>query len=73
VYLTAESDTVIQTLSSDEVYIIGGLVDHNRIKGHVHEKITGMGFRTARLPIEEYLEMKTRKVLTVNQGPYHIA
>eukprot|EP01122_Echinamoeba_exundans_P013750 TRINITY_DN6052_c0_g1_i1.p1 TRINITY_DN6052_c0_g1~~TRINITY_DN6052_c0_g1_i1.p1 ORF type:complete len:379 (+),score=99.12 TRINITY_DN6052_c0_g1_i1:65-1138(+) len=67
VYLTAESDEVIQTLNPDEVYIIGGLVDHNRIKGHVHEKITKMGFRTARLPIEEYLEMKTRKVLTVNQ------
>lgn len=68
VYLTAESDNVLEVLNPDEYYLIGGLVDHNRLKGHVHAKVTAMGVRTARLPIDKYLEMKTRKVLTVNQG-----
>lgn len=67
VYLTAESETVLHELDEHDVYIIGGLVDHNRLKGVCHELAKEKGIRTARLPLSEYVDMKTRKVLTVNQ------
>lgn len=70
VYLTSESDDLLEELNEDDVYIIGGIVDHNRLKGLTFKQATEEGLRTARLPIDKYLEMKTRKVLTVNQGRF---
>jgi len=66
VYLSSESENVVDKLDDTKVYVIGGLVDHNHHKGLSHTKATELGITTARLPIEEFLNMKSRKVLTVN-------
>lgn len=66
VYLTSESPNVLTRLEEDNVYIIGGLVDHNAQKGLCHRLAEEKGLKHARLPIDEYVVMKTRKVLTIN-------
>lgn len=68
VYLTSDSDNVLNELNSNDVYVIGGLVDHNRYKGICFNMAEEKGIRHARLPIKEHLLMKTRTVLTIEQG-----
>lgn len=64
VYLTCESDTVLDKLQSGYTYVIGGLVDHNHLKGLCHQRATNNGIATARLPLSEHVDMKTRFVLS---------
>jgi len=67
VYLTSESENVLgETLDSECVYIIGGIVDHNSQKGLCHRLSQDMGISHARFPIDENIDMKTRKVLTID-------
>ena len=67
VYLTAESPTVLSRLEQGHVYVIGGIVDHNRIKGHCHAQALKAGWKTAKLPLDGNVAMgDNRKVLTVN-------
>ncbi|CAD8056139.1 unnamed protein product [Paramecium sonneborni] len=65
VYLTGDTDNVIEDLKQDEVYIIGGLVDHNRLKLITYNKALEQGINTKKLPIN--LNLKTSSILTVNQ------
>ncbi|KAL1944097.1 hypothetical protein VTO73DRAFT_3282 [Trametes versicolor] len=68
IYLTADADDELTELKEGETYIIGGIVDHNRYKNLCLEKSKEHQVRSARLPIGTYLsELRTRKVLTVNQ------
>uniref|UniRef100_A0A0K0DAJ3 tRNA (guanine(9)-N(1))-methyltransferase n=1 Tax=Angiostrongylus cantonensis TaxID=6313 RepID=A0A0K0DAJ3_ANGCA len=66
VYLTADSENVLTGLEDSKVYVIGGLVDHNSEKGLCYNLAIRKGYAHARLPIDEFVEMKTRKVLTIN-------
>jgi tRNA (guanine9-N1)-methyltransferase len=66
IYLTSDSDNVLSTLDHSKVYVIGALVDHNRYKNHTLNVAIRQGIQHAQLPIGEYLEMKSRKVLTIN-------
>ncbi|CAL1270826.1 unnamed protein product [Larinioides sclopetarius] len=67
VYLTSDSPNVIDDLDNDKVYIIGALVDHNRLKNICYDKAMEDGVGHARLPLDMYFNFKTRKVLTIDQ------
>ncbi|XP_052202933.1 tRNA (guanine(9)-N1)-methyltransferase [Diospyros lotus] len=67
VYLTADSETVLDELDPMKIYIVGGLVDRNRWKGITMNKAREQGIQTAKLPIGSYLKMSGSQVLTVNQ------
>ncbi|XP_026277115.1 tRNA methyltransferase 10 homolog A [Frankliniella occidentalis] len=66
VYLTSESDNIVTTLDETKVYVIGGLVDHNGHKGLCHRLAEEKKIAHAQLPISEFLELKSRKVLTID-------
>jgi tRNA (guanine9-N1)-methyltransferase len=66
VYLTSDSENVLETLEDDKVYIIGGIVDRNRLKRAAINRAEELGIATAKLPITDYISMVTTKVLTCN-------
>jgi tRNA (guanine9-N1)-methyltransferase len=66
VYLTSESDNTLTELKPYSTYIIGGLVDKNREKGICYKRATQRGIKTAKLPIGEFMDMRSRKVLATN-------
>lgn len=67
IYLTSESENVLDVFEKDSVLIIGGLVDHNHHKSLTLDLALKKNIRTARLPLSEHLIIKTRTVLTINQ------
>eukprot|EP01133_Synstelium_polycarpum_P009117 gene9117-10692_t len=66
VYLTSDSPNTITDLDPAKKYIIGAIVDHNRHKCLTYNKAMEQGIETARLPIGDYIQLSSRKVLTVN-------
>ncbi len=66
VYLTSDSKNTLSELDNSKVYVIGGIVDRNRLKGATINKANVLGVQTARLPIDEYLKLCATKVLTCN-------
>lgn len=65
VYLTADSENVLDVLDQKKIYIIGGLVDRNRWKGLTMKKAEEQGIQTAKLPIGNYLKMSSSQVQNV--------
>jgi tRNA (guanine9-N1)-methyltransferase len=67
VYLTADSDNEITELDDTKVYVIGGIVDRNRLQKATLNRAADKKITTARLPIGKYLAMgSATKVLTCN-------
>ncbi|KAJ4387883.1 tRNA (guanine(9)-N(1))-methyltransferase [Gnomoniopsis smithogilvyi] len=66
VYLSADSPHTLEKLEPNTSYVIGGLVDRNREKNLCQRRAEEKGIRTAKLPIGEYLQMSSRKVLATN-------
>ena len=74
VYLTGDSANVLTTLDDNATYIIGGIVDRNRLKFAAVERAEsinaaapGLNVTTARLPLEEHVDLKgSTRILTCN-------
>jgi tRNA (guanine9-N1)-methyltransferase len=67
VYLTHDADDVLEQLRDDRVYVIGGIVDRNRLKGATLEKARKLGVATARLNLDTSVHIEHgTPVLTVN-------
>ena len=65
-YLTSDSENILEDLEDDTIYVIGGIVDRNRLKRAAIDRAESLGISHAKLPITEYLNMTTTKVLTCN-------
>lgn len=76
VYLCAESPNVLPDkfgadglFTSSDVYVIGGLVDHNHHRAHCYTVASEREHRTARLPIaEKGIKLNGRYVLTTMEA-----
>lgn len=66
VYLSSDATETMETIDPNCAYIIGGIVDRNRLKGATHRKASDQGIRTVKLPIQQYFALKATPVLTVN-------
>jgi tRNA (guanine9-N1)-methyltransferase len=67
VYLTSDSQNVLEDLDNEKIYIIGGIVDRNRLRRAAIDRAERLGVATARLPLDKHLkEMASTRVLTCN-------
>lgn len=67
VYLTSDSENTIEDLDDSKIYIIGGIVDRNRLQRAAITRAEELSLATAKLPLERHLQkMKATKVLTCN-------
>ena len=66
VYLSSDADETLDELDPNCAYVIGGIVDRNRLKGITHKKAMSQQLRTVKLPIRDHLELSSTHVLTVN-------
>ena len=72
IYLTPDSETVLEELSQDHVYVIGGLVDDSVKKNTSHHYCEAARLKTVRLPIPEFMLRSEgggsfKQILTINQ------
>ncbi|NXH10893.1 TM10B methyltransferase, partial [Bucco capensis] len=65
VYLTPDSENVLEDIDPNKVYILGGLVDESIHKKLTLQKAQEQSLQTARLPIREYM------VKAANPRNYH--
>lgn len=67
VYLTHDADDVLEELDDGKVYVIGGIVDRNRLKGATLTKAQELGVKTARLNLDTSVSIGSgTAILTVN-------
>ncbi|GFE52908.1 1-deoxy-D-xylulose-5-phosphate synthase [Babesia ovis] len=65
VYLSADAEEVLEDISQDGIYVIGGIVDRNRLKGIALNRSKHIGAKCKRLPIKEYVKLTHSHVLSI--------
>ncbi|NWU14163.1 TM10B methyltransferase, partial [Cephalopterus ornatus] len=74
VYLTPDSENVLEDIDPDKVYVLGGLVDESIHKQLTLRRAQEQSLQTARLPIREYMVKAPNsrnyhsETLAINQG-----
>lgn len=66
IYLSPDSNDILETVNKDTFYIVGGFVDKPVSKYRSLEKALGLNIKTARLPLSEHVENLSNPVLNVN-------
>lgn len=66
VYLSPDATDLLEDVTADTVYVIGGIVDRNRLKNCTVTEARTLGLQSARLPIFETLQCKMNNSLNVN-------
>ncbi|GIX61862.1 tRNA (guanine(9)-N1)-methyltransferase [Babesia caballi] len=64
-YLSADAEEVLDDISHNGVYVIGGIVDRNRLKGIALNRANHIGATCKRLPIKEHVQLTHSHVLSV--------
>lgn len=70
IYLTADTDDTLPSVDEildkyeSKIFIIGGLVDHNRHKKLCFDRAQQHGIRTAKLPITDHVKLNQRQILS---------
>ncbi|XP_048786782.1 tRNA methyltransferase 10 homolog B [Lagopus muta] len=73
VYLTPDSENVLEDIDPKKVYVLGGLVDESIHKNLTLQRAREQSLQTARLPIREYMVKSTNtknyysETLAINQ------
>lgn len=68
VYLSPDSENLIETIDEDKVYVIGGIVDDNQLKGLSLSKAKKFGIAHGKLPIKDHLASFNNQSLNINHS-----
>ena len=66
VMLTSDAENTLEHLDDGKIYVIGGIVDRNRLKFATKDRAEELGIETACLPISDHLKLFSTRVLTCN-------
>ncbi|CDR96520.1 tRNA (guanine-N1)-methyltransferase family protein, putative [Babesia bigemina] len=64
-YLSADAEEVLDDISQEGIYVIGGIVDRNRLKGIALSRARYIGATCKRLPIKEHVQLTQSHVLSI--------
>ena len=66
IYLSPDSPNILEDVSKDNIFIIGGFVDKPIMKNQTFSKANSLEIKTAKIPVENYIKDLRCFVLNVN-------